>query len=142
MKRFLTMAMPLLLALSVVLPSVAQQAPSAVAGKVVAVSHEKVNVNNQWLDKISVTVDSCDARGTLKTAYYLPATISDRTALGHLLQQDLDSARTANMEHQQQQQPNGFGIFWVDPQGRITRTGLLGHQVGCNDVSRALSQFK
>src|ERR1044072_1883608 len=141
MKRVLILAMPLLLAFSVALPSGAQQAPATVAGKVVAVSHEKVNVNNQWLDKISVTVDRCDARGTLKTVHYLPATVSDRTALGHLFQQDLDSARTANMERQQQQ-PNGFGVFWVDAQGRVTRTGLLGHQAGCNDVSRALSQFK
>lgn len=118
----------------------AQQPPAHVAGKIVAVAHEKVNVNNQWLDKISVTVDSCDARGTLKTVQYFPATVSDRTALGHLFEQNLHSARTANMERQQQQ-PNGFGIFWVNAQNQVLRTGLLGHQVGCGDVSQALKQF-
>jgi hypothetical protein len=129
-----------LIALAITLPANAQQPPSHVAGKIVAVAHEKVNVNNQWLDKISVTVDSCDARGTLKAVQYFPATVSDRTALGHLFDQDLHSARTANMERQQQQ-PNGFGVFWVNAQNQVLRTGLLGHQVGCNDVSRALSQF-
>jgi len=122
------------------LPVLAQQPPAHVAGKVVAVSHEKVNVNNQWLDKISVTVDSCDARGTLKTVQYFPATVSDRTALGHLFEQDLQSARTPNMERQQQQ-PNGFGVFWVDAQNHVLRTALLGSQVGCADVSKAISQF-
>jgi hypothetical protein len=120
--------------------ALAQQPSAHVAGKIVAVAHEKVNVNNQWLDKISVTVDSCDARGTLKTVQYFPATVSDRTALGHLFEQNLHSARTANMERQQQQ-PNGFGVFWVNAQNQVLRTGLLGHQVGCNDVNQALKQF-
>ena len=123
-------------------PVLAQQPPVYEAGKGVAVAHEKVNVNNRWLDKISVTVDSCQSRGVLKTVYYLPATVSDRTALGHLFEQDLQSARTANMEHQPQQHPNGFGVFWTDAQGRILRTGLLGHQAGCADVPHVLSQFK
>jgi hypothetical protein len=140
MRCILKKAMPLLSVILLALPAVAQPAPSVVAGKVVAVSHEKTNVNNQWLDKVSVTVDSCSARGTLKTVHYAPASISDRTALGHLFEQDLNSARTANMERQQQ--PNGFGIFWVDAEGRVLRTGLLGHQVGCNDINHALSQFK
>src|SRR5690348_3233811 len=86
-----------------------------VAGKIVNVSHEKITVppNNVVLDKITVSVDSCDARGgPLKTVIYAPATVSDRTALGHLFDQDLQSARTANMERQNQ--PNGFGVFWVD----------------------------
>jgi len=121
--------------------AIAQAPPPAhVAGKIVAVAHEKVNVNNAWLDKISVTVDSCDARGTLKTVTYFPATVSDRAALGHLFEEDLNSARTANMERQQQQ-PNGFGVFWVNAQNNVLRTGILGHQSGCNDVSRALAQF-
>jgi hypothetical protein len=141
MKKQIQASMALMALTAMAVPALAQQPPAPVAGKVVAVAHEKVNVNNQWLDKISVTVDNCQARGTLQTVHYLPATVSDRTALGHLYEQDLHSARTANMERQQQQ-PNGFGVFWVDAQGRVLRTGLLGHQVGCGDVPRALSQFK
>lgn len=140
MKSQIRNLLTLIAVAAVSMPAFAQKPPAYVAGKVVAVAHEKVNVNNQWLDKISVTIDSCDARGTLKTVQYFPATVSDRTALGHLFEQDLQSARTPNMERQQQQ-PNGFGVFWVDAQNHVLRTGLLGHQVGCADVSKALSQF-
>lgn len=110
-----------------------------VAGKVVAVSHEKVTVNTTVLDKITVTVDSCDARGTLKTVHYSPATVSDRTALGHLFDQNETSGRTPNMEAQQQ--ANGFGLFWVDDSNRVLRTGIMGHNVDCKNISGFVSQF-
>src|SRR5690349_16151693 len=95
MKKFASAALALGLLASANAFAQPQPTPAAgpVAGKVVAVSHEKVNVNNAWLDKVTVTVDSCAARGTLKTVHYLPATVSDRTALGHLFQNDLTHAR-------------------------------------------------
>ena len=110
-----------------------------VAGKVVAVSHEKVQVGTAWHDKISVTVDSCDAPGTLVTVTYAPATVSDRTALGHLFDQDLTSARTANMKAQNM--PNGYGIFWVDATNKVLRTGLLGSPADCSHVPQLVKQF-
>lgn len=114
--------------------------PKLIAGKVVAVSHEKVTLNNLWFDKITVTVDRCDARGALATVHYAPGTVSDRTALGHLLPQNMGLAQMPNMERQQQ--PNGFGLFWTDANGRILRTGIMGSQLGCNDVPRLSQQFK
>lgn len=110
-----------------------------VAGKLVNVGHEKVNVNNVWLDKITVTVDSCDARGTLKTVHYSPATVSDRTLLGHLFSANVHSANSMSMEAQQQ--ASGYGIFWVDQNQRVLRTGILGHNVECKNVPGLVSQF-
>lgn len=111
-----------------------------VAGRIVNVSQEKVTVNTAVLDKITVSVESCDARGgALKSVFYAPATVSDRTALGHLFDQDIQSARTPNMETQHQ--PNGFGIFWVDDTGRVLRTGILGANVDCNLVPALVNQF-
>ncbi len=110
-----------------------------VAGKIVSVSHEKVNVNNVWLDKISVTVDSCDAPGTLVTVQYSPATTSDRAALGHLFDQNITSARTADLKAQQM--PNGYGVFWVDANNRVLRTGLLGSPLNCSHVQKIIQQF-
>jgi hypothetical protein len=113
--------------------------PKYVAGKIVSVSHEKVTVNNIVLDKITVGVDNCSARGSIVTVNYLPATVSDRTALGHLFEQNILSARTANME--KQQRPNGFGLFWVDENNRVLRTGILGEMVDCNMVPQLARQF-
>jgi hypothetical protein len=124
------------------LPSVAQaQAtpPIIVSGKVVNVGHEKVSVNNVWLDKVTVTVESCEARGALKTVHYSPASISDRTVLGHLFSENIHSADSMSMEAQQQ--TSGYGIFWVDQNQRVLRTGILGHNVDCKNVQGLVSQF-
>jgi hypothetical protein len=122
-------------------PALAQPAanPNVVSGKVVAVSHEKTTVNNVVLDKITVTVESCEQRGALKTVHYSPATVSDRTVLGHLFQQNAASAITPNMPAQQQF--NGYGLFWVDATQRVLRTGILGHGQSCPNVPGFLSQF-
>ncbi|MBY0405364.1 MAG: hypothetical protein K2X66_15800 [Cyanobacteria bacterium] len=92
----------------------AQADPNAkiVAGKIVAVSHEKVTVNNVVMDKSMVTVDNCDARGTLTTVNFTPSTISDRSILGHLFGKTILSAKATNLE--KLQQPNGFCVFgWI-----------------------------
>lgn len=111
-----------------------------VAGKVAAVEHEKIQVNNAWLDKVSVTVESCKQPGALEVVEYSPASIGDQTALGHLFDHDIHHARTPNMR--QQQMPNGYGIFWVDANKKVQRTGLLGHQVDCSHVQALVDQFK
>lgn len=139
--KILTGLMAFTLAVSGV--AVAQQPlPKHVAGKVVAVSHEKVKVGEQWLDQVKVKVDSCKARGTLEEVVYAPARISDLTALGHLAEQDVQHARTANIETPPQSASiNGFGLFWVDDNNRVLRTGLLGHNVDCRLVPQLLQQF-
>ncbi len=114
--------------------------PPHVAGKVVAVTHEKVKVNETWHDQIKVKVESCTKNGALEEVHYTPASVSDRTALGHLLQQEYHHASTANMP--KQKMINGFGLFWVDSTNRVTRTGLLGHNVDCRNVPALLGEFK
>ncbi len=117
----------------------AQQLPRHIAGKVASVSHQKVKVGQSWLDKISVTVDSCMTPGKLETVHYTPSIDSDRTALGHLFNEDVQSARTANMV--KQKLPNGFGVFWVDQANKVLRTGILGSKMDCGIVPSILQQF-
>ncbi len=121
------------------LASAQQQLPPHVAGKVANVSHEKVKVGESWLDKISVTVESCQTPGQLKTVHYTPGTDSDRTALGHLFEEDVQSARTANMV--KQKLPNGFAVFWIDQANKVLRTGILGSKMDCRVVPSILQQF-
>lgn len=148
MKRTLfllpTLFAALLLA-TVMLPVHAQQTqqskqpPKHVAGKIVAVSHEKVNINNTWPDKVSVMVDNCDAPGTLKTVYYSPATVSDMAALGHLFDENIHSAETAIVP--MQSNANGFGLFWLDANDNVLRTGILGDKMDCAAAKALLNQF-
>ena len=116
-----------------------QQLPRHVAGKIVNVSHEKVQVNQKWLDKMSVTVESCQEPGTLKTVHYTPGFDSDRSALGHLFDQDIQSAYTPDMP--KQQLPNGYGVFWTNEDNKVLRTGLLGSKLDCRAVPSMLQQF-
>ena len=111
-----------------------------VAGKIAAVRHEKVTVNKQVLDKVTVVVDDCLKPGQLTEVYYNPATISDLTVLGHLFDETTQSARTANMP--KQQMFNGHGLFFVDEQGTVQRAGLLGHPISCNQISQLVQQFR
>ena len=135
-----TMAVALL-ALTITPLAFAQQPPKTVGGKVVAVSHEKVQVNTQWLDQIRVKVESCAARGTLEEVVYSPATVSDRTALGHLFNEDLNQARAMTMDTPQRQ-INGYGLFWVDAANKVLRTGVLGSDIDCGQVPRLIQQFQ
>ncbi len=139
MKRFL-MATALLL-LTPSLGMAQQPLPKHVAGKVVAVSQEKVQVApNQWADQVKVKVDSCLQRGKLEEVVYNPATISDRTALGHLFEENYTSAWTPLMEAQQN--IGGYGLFWVDDANKVLRTGILGYNVDCKVVPTLLQQVK
>jgi len=118
-----------------------QPLPKHVAGKVVAVSQEKVQTApNQWADQIKVKVDSCQQRGKIEEVVYSPATISDRTALGHLFEENYTSAWTPLMEAQQT--IGGYGLFWVDDANKVLRTGFLGSNVDCKAVPTLLQQVK
>lgn len=114
--------------------------PKHVAGKIVNVTHEHVKVNTAWLDQVTVTVDACVPPNQLVTVKYAPGTISDLDALGHLFDEDIHSAKThADYKNQA---PNGFGIFWLDQNDFVTRTGLLGYKMDCANVPDMLNQFK
>jgi hypothetical protein len=127
----------LAVAVAVGLPLVA--VAKTVSGKVVSVSHQKVTVNNVVLDKVEVTVDSCAPNTGLVTVNYSPATVSEVTALGHLFDQKIMSARTPNMP--QQAMINGYGVFWTDDTNRVLRTGILGHGVDCAKAAELVKQF-
>ncbi len=112
-----------------------------IGGKVVNVSHEKITLPNKTVaDKVSVTIDPCDAPGTLKTLTYNPSTVSDRHTLGFLYEANLNQARSPFMT-KPQPQVNGFGLFWVDANNHISRSGFLGHNVGCGQVNQLTGQF-
>ncbi len=111
-----------------------------VAGKIAAVRHEKITVNKQVLDKVTVVVDDCLKPGQLTEVFYNPATISDLTVLGHLFDETVQSARTANMP--KQQMFNGHGLFFVDDKGIVQRAGLLGNPVSCAQISQLVQQFR
>lgn len=118
----------------------AQQQPKTVAGKVVAVSHEKVNVNNQWLDQIKVKVDNCNTK-TLDEVVYSSATVSDRAVLGQLFDAGHDQAKAMTMDTPQRQ-INGYGLFWVDAANKVLRTGVLGADMDCGKVPQLIQQFQ
>lgn len=138
LKQALSLSLLTLTLLVSAAPSFAEN--KVVAGKVVAVSEEKITANGKTFDQVTVSVEACDANGALKTVIYSPITISDRSALGHLFDQNLHSDRTANMP--KQHQTNGFGMFWVDDKSIVHRTGILGSQVDCAMVPQLGSQFK
>ncbi|MBK8189294.1 MAG: hypothetical protein IPK79_02480 [Vampirovibrionales bacterium] len=140
----LRLALSLLMSASLAAMALAQAPPAAappktVAGKVVKVAHQKVKVGAQWLDQISVTVDACATPAQQATVVYSPATVSDRTALGHLFEENLQSALSPDMK--QQQMPNGYALFWVDANNIVQRTGILGSKVDCNAVPSLIQQF-
>lgn len=132
-----------LLALSTSVAMAQQPLPKHVAGKVIAVSQEKVQTApNQWADQIKVKVDSCQQRGKIEEVVYNPATISDRTALGHLFEENHTSAWTPLIEVQQSASIGGYGLFWVDDSNKVLRTGILGSGVDCKAVPTLLQQVK
>ena len=141
-----------LLMLAVLLSSgavLAQQLPPHVAGKIVAVSHEKVKVtiNNKdhWRDQVKVKVDSCTKPNTVEEVEYTPGLVSDRSELGHLLEAALWHAHHVIMNKPEpQRQMNGFGIFWIDPNNnnRVQRSGFLGNNVDCGAVPALINQFQ
>jgi len=118
-----------------------QAQPKTVAGKVVAVSHEKVQVNNQWLDQIKVKVESCAKQGALEEVVYSSATVSDRAVLGQLFDGTFHQARAMTMDAPQRQ-VNGYGLFWVDAANKVQRTGVLGADMDCAQVPKLIQQFQ
>ena len=143
MKRITLITLLSLIVLGVTAPmSIAQNLPPHVAGKIAAVSHEKVKVKEHWMDQVKVKVDSCTQPGQLQEVIYNPGRISDRTALGHLFEANIHQAHQALMNKPQpQRQMNGFGIFWIDQNNHVLRSGFLGNNVDCGAVPALLQQF-
>ncbi len=119
----------------------AQAEITPIGGKIVNVSHEKITLANKTVaDKVSVTIDPCTTPGQLKTLTYNPSTVSDRHTLGFLYEANLNQARSPFMT-KPQPQVNGFGLFWVDTNNHISRSGFLGHNVGCGQIGSLSGQF-
>ena len=122
--------------------SLTAHAQETVGGKIVALTHQQVNVNNTWQDKISVLVANCATPGQLTEVFYSPGRLSDRAALGHLFEEDVNAARAVVMNGAPpQRQINGYGLFWVDDNNNVRRTGILGHDVDCGTIPTLVQQF-
>lgn len=131
MQRFLRLSS--LLIVGGLLWSVSLPAQSAEwTGKVLAVYHEPVNVNNTWLDKVSVTLAPCSAPNTLATAWYSPASLSDDTQLGFLYRNLVNAARSVVMKNQFMNSVNGHVTLMVDDTDKhITKTTFWGYNWEC-----------
>lgn len=102
-----------------------------VMGKVLAVYHEKVTVNQQVLDKVSVTVRSCLGNPPLETVHYSPGIVSETNDLGHLYRQLLNSARTNEVKNQYMTLIGGHASFDVDDTNKVLKTTIWGYNWEC-----------
>ena len=114
---------------------VASQLPARSAewtGKVLAVYHEPVNVNNVWMDKVSLTLAPCSAPNTLATAWYNPGTLSEENHLSFLYRNLANAARSVVMKNQYMNSVNGHVTVVVDDTDKhITKTTFWGYNWEC-----------
>lgn len=107
-------------------------------GKVVAVFHEAVkNNDNKWYDKVSVTIDRCDAPGQLITGYYTPSATSDAQVQGFLFRDTLQAARHHITKNQYMNIVNGHVSLKLDETNpntklhKILKTTFWGYNWEC-----------
>jgi hypothetical protein len=102
-----------------------------VSGKVVGVFVEPVTVNNRVLDKVSVTVSSCQGGG-LQTVSYLPGLVSEDNALGFLFNQQTQAARAAVTKNQYMNMVSGHVSFVADDKtNTVQKTTFWGYNWEC-----------
>lgn len=102
MKRFRNMVPVAVLAFAVGISGslyTLQAEARELMGKVMAVYHEPVTVNNKVMDKVSVTVAAC-GNEKLETVSYSPGYVSDDNSLGYLYNHLAVAARTTSQKNQ------------------------------------------
>lgn len=109
---------------------------SDVTGKVVAVYHESVQVNQKWLDKVSVTIDTCAPNqvpgGQFATFSYSPGAVADDNALGFLFRDHANAARQTISKNQYMTVVGGHVTLAVNDQNKqIQKTTFWGHNWEC-----------
>ena len=104
-----------------------------VTGKVVAVFHETVKVKeNQWADKVSVTVADCNANNQFVTTHYAPGSLSEDNALGFNLRHLATAARSTEQYNQYMNVVSGHATIQFDDQSKtIQKTTVWGHNWAC-----------
>jgi hypothetical protein len=108
------------------LPAIARD----VTGKVTAVYHEPVVVNNKTLDKVSVSVNNC-ATGQWETFAYSPGAVSDDNSLGFLFNDLANAARSMATKNQYMNSVSGHVTLAVNEQNMVQRTTFWGYNWEC-----------
>lgn len=124
---FSLVAASVMLALAVSAPTMAKE----VSGKVVAVYHEKVTVNNKVLDKISSTVRSCEPGNPFVTVNYSPGALSDDNAYGYIYNHLLNAARAAVTKSQYINSVSGHVTFTTNDSNTVSKTKFWGYNWEC-----------
>lgn len=107
-----------------------------ITGKVMGVFHEPVNVNNKWMDKVSVVVASCANPSQWVKAFYSPGAVSEDNALGFLYRDQANAARAMVMKNQYMNSINGHVTLSLNEQNQIMKTTFWGYNWECGkDVS-------
>lgn len=105
-----------------------------VTGKVVAVFHEKVQLqpSKQWADKVSVTVADCNAGNRLLTLHYAPDAVSDAEVLGYHFRHLAVAARAMEQQNQFMTSISGHATLTFDDTTRaIQKTAYWGYNWAC-----------
>ncbi len=104
-----------------------------VTGKVVAVFHEKVQLQNKkWADKVSVTIADCNANNRFITTHYSPGHVSDDNTLAFNMRHLTTAARSTEQRNQYMDVVNGHATIQFDDQSKtIQKTTLWGYNWAC-----------
>ncbi len=106
-------------------------------GKVVAIFHEPVVLQQKTYDKVSVTVHDCKTNQFV-TGHYSPGHVSDSNAPGSLFRNTGNAARANTTKNQYMQLVNGHATLTLnDTSKEITKTTLWGYNWECgNNLSQ------
>jgi hypothetical protein len=104
-----------------------------VTGKVLAVYHEPITLNNKVFDKVSVTVHACSPSPTqLVTASYAPGSVSDDNSLGYLFNHQAIAARSSSSRNQFMNSVSGHITLLINDQTQlIEKTTFWGYNWEC-----------
>ncbi len=104
-----------------------------VTGKVVAVFHEKVQLQNKkWADKVSVTVADCNANNRFVTTHYNAGHVSEDNALAFNMRHLSTAARSTEQRNQYMNVVNGHATIKFDDKSKaIQKTTIWGYNWAC-----------
>lgn len=102
-----------------------------VSGKVLAVYHEPVTINTKVLDKVSVTISSCNPAGQLETLSYPAGVVSDDNSLGFIYSQLATASHTPNVKTPYMNMVNGYVTLVVNDAKVVQKTTFWGYNWEC-----------
>ena len=125
--KLLSLLISIIAVLTIVLPAISAE----YTGKVIAVFHEPVKIQEKWHDKVSLTLDRCDAPGQFITVHYTPSWTSDDNVQGFLFRDNLMAARQHVSKSQYLTLVNGHVTAKIDENRRIQKTTFWGYNWEC-----------